>query len=190
MRSSKNGVLETSMHQRGFWQLDGLSDERLVTGLRELLATEGPMEARIVAHLAELDARRLHLRNAPSLFQYCQKTLGLSDNQAYYRIAAARVAQRFPVLYELLERREIHLTNIAPISKHLTAENHAELLREAGKLSKRELLMALARRAPRPDVPSQLRRLPASPSVVALGPTGSLEPLLGSQLSLATEYQR
>ena len=75
-----------------------LSDERLLGSLRELLAAEGRSEARIVAHLAEVDARRIHLKaSAPSLFEYCQKRLGLSDNQAYYRIAAARVAQRFPV---------------------------------------------------------------------------------------------
>ena len=112
-----------------------LSDERLLGTLRELLAAEGRSEARIVAHLAEVDARRIHLKaSAPSLFEYCQKWLGLSDNQAYYRIAAARVAQKFPVVFELLERRAIHLTNIAPLAKHLTAENHLELLGEAGRL--------------------------------------------------------
>ena len=50
------------MHARGFWKLDDVSDERLVVGLKELLAAEVRTEARIVAHLAELDARRLHLR--------------------------------------------------------------------------------------------------------------------------------
>src|SRR5687767_9718416 len=115
------------MKARGFWQLGGLSDERLLGSLRELLAADGRSEARIVAHLAEVDARRIHLKAAPSLFEYCQKQLGLSDNQAYYRIAAARVAQKFPVVFELLGRRAIHLTNIAPLTKHLTAENHLEL---------------------------------------------------------------
>ncbi len=108
-----------------------LSDERLVASLRELLAAEGLSEARIVAHLAEVDARRIHLKGAPSLFEYCQKQLGLSDCQAYYRIAAARVAQKFPVVFELLEQRAIHLTNIAPLAKHLTTGNHFELLGEA-----------------------------------------------------------
>jgi hypothetical protein len=175
------------MKARVFWQLDELSDERLLGSLRELLAAEGRSEARIVAHLAEVDARRIHLKaSAPSLFEYCQKQLGLSDNQAYYRIAAARVAQRFPVVFELLERRAIHLTNIAPLTKHLTAENHLELLGEAGRLSKRELLRWLARRYPQPEVSSHIRKLPdrelasrrlvPGAGAVSAGPTGSLEP--------------
>jgi 5-methylcytosine-specific restriction endonuclease McrA len=170
------------MKARGFWQLDEVSDERLVAGLRELLLAEGRSEARIVAHLAEVDARRIHLKGAsPSLFEYCQKQLGLSDCQAYYRIVASRVGQKFPVVFELLERRQIHLTNIAPLAKHLTTENHLELLGEAGRLSKRELLRWLARRYPQPEVASGMRKLPArqlvpKPGSVSAGPTGSLEP--------------
>jgi hypothetical protein len=86
------------MKARGFWHLGDVSDEQLVASLRALLSADGRNEARVVAHLAEVEARRIHLKDsAPSLFEYCQKQLGLSDNQAYYRIAAARVAQRFPV---------------------------------------------------------------------------------------------
>ena len=170
------------MKARGFWQLGEVSDDRLVAGLRELLTAEGRNEAHIVAHLAEVDARRLHLkRPSPSLFEYCQKELGLSDNQAYYRVAAARVARRFPVVFELLEQRRIHLTNVAPLTKHLTRDNHAELLAEAGRLSRRELLRYLARRYPQIEVANRLRKLPGRPLVpqagtVSAGPTGSLEP--------------
>jgi hypothetical protein len=169
------------MKTRGFWQLGDVSDERLVNSLRELLTAEGRNEARIMAHLAELDGRRLHLRDAaPSLFEYCQKKLGLSDNQAYYRIAAARVAQKFPVVFELLERRQLHLTSIAPLAKHLTEDNHRELLGEAGRLSKRDLLRWLARRYPQPEVANRLGKLPGRRLVpqagsVSAGPTGALE---------------
>src|SRR6185503_9394688 len=149
------------MKARGFWQLSEVSDERLLGSLRELLVAEGRSEARIVAHLAEVDARRIHLKAAaPSLFSYCQKQLGLSDCQAYYRIAAARFGQKFPVVFGLLERRQIQLTNIAPLAKHLTTENHLELLGEAGRLSKRELLRWLARCYPQPEVASGMRKLP------------------------------
>src|SRR6185503_13326030 len=145
------------MNARGFWKLDEVSDDRLVGGLRQLLAEGCRTEARIVAHLAELDARRLHLLAGRSLFEYCQVKLGLSDNQAYYRIAAARVARRFPIVFELLERRAIHLTSLAALSRHLTEENHLALLSEAGRLSKRQLLECLARRFPRSDVASTIR---------------------------------
>ncbi len=189
------------MKARGFWQLGELSDERLLGSLRELLAAEGRSEARIVAHLAEVDARRIHLKaSAPSLFEYCQKRLGLSDNQAYYRIAAARVAQKFPVVFELLERRAILLTNIAPLAKHLTAENHVELLGEAGRLSKRELLCWLARRYPQPDVSSHLRklldrevasrRLVPQVGAASAGPTGFRRPAPSSPLHWMSQVRR
>lgn len=178
------GVLGRGMQQRGFWKLDEVADEQLVGSLKGLLAAEGRSEARIVAHLAELDARRLHLKLEESLFRYCQRRLGLSDNQAYYRIAAARVGQRFPVVFAMLERREIHLTNIAPLVKHLTEQNHLELLREARRLSKRALLERLAQRAPRLEVPSQIRRLPPKAGEFAAGPTGTLEPLSAASYRL------
>src|SRR5690242_6066036 len=111
------------MQERGFWKVDQVSDEQLFGGLRELLTKEGRCEARIVAHLAEVDERRIALKAAQSLFEHCQEQHGFSDSQAYYRIAAARVATRFPVVFQMLERREIHLVNIAPLSKLLTEEN-------------------------------------------------------------------
>jgi hypothetical protein len=123
--------------------------------------------------LAELDARRLTLLGGVSLFEYCTKRLGLSEHEAYFRIAAARAARKFPIIFELLERRELHLTAVALLSKYLTRENHFELLAEARGKSKRQLLKVLARRWPKADFTSQVRRLPLE--AIAAGPTGSLE---------------
>src|SRR5689334_9127523 len=78
MRGSKISVLYQGMHQRGFWNLGEVSDEQLVGSLRELVIADARCEAHIVAHLAELDARRLTLKRAQSLFEYCQKQLGFS----------------------------------------------------------------------------------------------------------------
>ena len=59
--------------------------------------------ANLVAHLAELDARRLYLgAGFPSLFTYCCGSLGLSEHETYNRIEAARVGRRFPRVLELL----------------------------------------------------------------------------------------
>ena len=44
------------MKQRGFWKLDDVSDEQLVADLKELLAADGRVEARIVAHLGTASA--------------------------------------------------------------------------------------------------------------------------------------
>ena len=170
-------VMNGAMNARGFWRLEGISDVELVETLKELVGRSSWTEARIVAHLAELDARRLHLLGGRSLFRYCQECLGLSQNEAFYRIQAARLAQRFPVIFELLERRQVHLTALALVRDFITAENHAELLRDVSGKTKEQILRLLATRAPRPDVPSRIRKLPVPAGAVAAGPTGTLEPL-------------
>jgi hypothetical protein len=162
-----------TMQEWGFWRLEDVSNEALLGGLKALLVTAARTDARVVAHLAELDARRLTLLGGVSLFEYCTKRLGLSEHEAYFRIAAARAARKFPLIFELLERRELHLTAVALLSKYLTRENHFELLAEARGKSKRQLLKVLARRWPKADFTSQVRRLPLE--AIAAGPTGSLE---------------
>jgi hypothetical protein len=149
------------MSERGFWRLNAVSDARLQNGLKELLANGARTEARIVAHLAEVDARKLHLTmGASSLFDYCLTRLGLSNNEAFHRITAARLARRFPVIFELLERRDVHLTAVCLLRDYLTPDNHLELLREVSHKTKLEIDELLTRRFPRPDVASALSRLP------------------------------
>jgi hypothetical protein len=150
------------MKEGKFWRLEGVSDERLQACLKELLTTGARTEARIVAHLAEVDARKLHLAmGSSSLFDYCLKRLGLSNNEAFHRITAARLARRFPVIFEMLERRDVHLTAVCLLRDHLTPENHAELLLEVSHKTKTEIEELLARRFPQPNAPSRLRKLPS-----------------------------
>jgi hypothetical protein len=153
------------MNQRGFWQLDGLSDGALQAELHKLLTSGARTEARVVAHLAEVDARKLHLTmGASSLFDYCLTRLELSNNEAFHRITAARLARQFPLIFELLERRDVHLTAVCLLRDYLTTENHQELLREASHKTKIQIEELLARRFPKPDVVSRLRKLPCARS--------------------------
>src|SRR3989337_439131 len=81
-----------------------LSDEALVARVKTLAAREREATAVLIAHLAELDARRLYLaEGCSSLFTYCVQVLHLSEHAAYGRIEAARAARRFPVILEGLE---------------------------------------------------------------------------------------
>ena len=51
--------------------LQSLSDDKLLRRLSELLSRSRRVEADLVAHLAEVDARRLYARAAtPSMFAY------------------------------------------------------------------------------------------------------------------------
>jgi hypothetical protein len=150
------------MNRREFWALGGLSDDELEAGLSGLLGAGARVEARIVAHLAEVETRRLHLlAGYSSLYDYCRKRLGLSDYEAFIRIAAARVARKYPVVFEMLARRELHLTAIYEVREFLTAENHLDLFRAVSGKTKLQIREVLAQRFPQADVPASLKRLPA-----------------------------
>src|SRR5262245_40476433 len=64
-----------------------LSDAELIEQVKRLAANERQATVQLVAHLAEMDARRLYLgEGCSSLFTYCTQVLHLSDHAAYGRI--------------------------------------------------------------------------------------------------------
>ncbi|HEY0467058.1 MAG TPA: hypothetical protein VGC79_22805, partial [Polyangiaceae bacterium] len=146
------------METRAFSQLANISDTRLRSELGELLIAGYRTEA----HLAELEQRKLHLKDgSESLYHYCTSVLRLSNSEAFHRIRAARVARKFPVVFGLLEQRQLHLTAICLLRDYLTADTHQQLLAEACHKTKWQLEELLARRFPRPDIESRIRKLPA-----------------------------
>jgi hypothetical protein len=148
------------MGNGSFWQLGDVDDEDLVIGIRKLVQADRRVSARLLAHLAEVEERRLHLRKAsPSMFEYCL-SLGMSEDEAGRRICAARVARRFPVIYALLDQGKLSLSVICKLKDYLSDDNHAELLAGVSGLSFRKAEAWLAARFARPDVPSVIRKLP------------------------------
>src|SRR5882724_6252992 len=144
-----------------FWDLGRVSEQQLRTQLATLLANGCRTEARIIAHMAEVEERKIHAKDGSlSLFDYCVRQLGLSESEAFHRLTAARIARRFPVVFAMIERREIHLTAVCLLRDYLTPENHLELLAEASRKTKLQVQELLARRFPRPDVRSYVRKLP------------------------------
>jgi len=138
-----------------------LSDAELVERVRELVGRERGCLVEIVAHLAELDTRDVHLRlGHGSLFAYCRDVLALSEQEAYSRITVARAARRFPLLLRLLEEGALNLTTARLLAPHLTPENHERVLEQARHRSKSEIEELAAALWPRPDVPSFVRKLP------------------------------
>jgi len=74
-----------------------LPDDELLARVAGLAGRERGATAELVAHLAELETRRLHLRAGySSMFAYCHGALSLTDHEAFNRIEAARAARRFP----------------------------------------------------------------------------------------------
>jgi hypothetical protein len=143
--------------------------------VKSLARSEREATACLIAHLAELDARRLYLgAGFSSLFNYCCEVLQLSEPAAYNRIEAARAARRFPVVLEMLGEGSLTLATVRLLASHLTNENHQELFAAAAGQSKRGVEELLVRYFPRPDVPASIRKLP-TPKAFA-GPFDAMLP--------------
>ena len=104
----------------------------------------------------------------------------MSESTAVKRIGAARLASRFPVLFTMVARGELHLSGIHCIQAHLTLENHERALAEAKHKTMRQLEELVARLALKPDVPTTLRKLPnrsgAEPAIATPAPASPAEP--------------
>jgi len=139
-----------------------LSNDELLGSLSRLAHDHCRLTASVVAHLAEVERRRLHARQGySSLFAYCTEVLHLSEPEAYLRIQAARVVRRCPAVLDALSEGDLHLSAIKLLSAELTPNNQAELVALASGCTVRQLKELLAARNPQPDVPTRLRRLPA-----------------------------
>ena len=85
------------------YRLVGLGNSELVAGLSALVQHGNVLTAQLLAHLVELEERKLHCElGFPSLFAYCVEALGMSEGTAGRRVTAARVCRRHPELFERL----------------------------------------------------------------------------------------
>ena len=151
--------------------LSTMSDRELVERLQGLLREERRLTAAVLLHLAEVEERELHLRAAcSSMYAYCTKVLGMSEDQAFKRIRAARVARRFPAVAQAVAEGRLHLIGVLLLAPQLTDENAEELVAEASGKSKAEIDLLLARRAPRPDLPARLEPVAGQPELQAPEP--------------------
>ncbi|HEY6867744.1 MAG TPA: hypothetical protein VI792_10830, partial [Candidatus Eisenbacteria bacterium] len=78
------------------YSLSHLPDATLLRDLAALVARDRATTAEMLAHLAEVDARKLYLPAAyPSMYAYCVGELRLSEDATWKRLQAARAARRF-----------------------------------------------------------------------------------------------
>src|SRR5437870_7108068 len=122
------------------YRLSHLSDQVLLRDLASLLARDRALTAAVLAHLAEVDARRLYLpAGYPSMFLYCVHELRLSEDAAYKRIQAARTAREFPAIFDALAEGRLHLSAVVLLAPYLTPETVGELLKGAAHRTKSEI---------------------------------------------------
>jgi hypothetical protein len=140
-----------------------VSDDDLLRRLSSLLGDSRRVEADLADHIAEVDDRRLYAREAcSSMFAYCTEVLHLSEAEAGLRITVARAVREHSSILEMLADGRLHLSGIAMLRPHLTAENAAGLLERAAHRTKSQIEELLAEIAPRPDVPAVIRKLPVT----------------------------
>lgn len=140
-----------------------LSDPALIHTFSELVTRDHGDTADLLACVSEVDARRLYLpAGYPSMFTYCVHAFHMSEDVAYKRIRAARVARRFPAIYGAVAEGRLHLSAVVLLAPHLTAAIAGDLLQAATHRTKSEIEELLARRFPRPDLPAMVRALKSS----------------------------
>jgi hypothetical protein len=127
------------------------------------VARERCVTTELLAHLGEVEERRLHLpAGYPSLFAYCVGELHMSEDAALKRIRAARAARKHPAIFSAVADGRLHLAGVAVLAKHLTVDNAAELIAVATHKTRAEIEILIAQRFPSPDVPPRVQ--PIAPS--------------------------
>jgi hypothetical protein len=134
------------------YTLSHVYDVELLRGLAALVTRERITTAMLLAHIAEVDARRLYVPVAYfSMHAYCVGELRLSEDAAKRRIQAARAARQFPAIFHAVAEGALHLTGVCLIAPHLTNENARTLIESASHKRKIEIEELLARHFPLPE---------------------------------------
>jgi hypothetical protein len=145
--------------------LSQLPDHVLLRDLAALVSQDRTTTAALLAHLAEVDARKLYLPAAhPSMFSYTVRELRLSEDAAFRRIRAARTARQFPAIFPALADGRLNLNAVLMLTPFLTPDTSEELLVAAAGKTKAEIELLLAQRFPQPDLATLVQAIPPKPS--------------------------
>ena len=140
------------------YSLTHLSNSALDAAIQSVAARERMTTADLLAHIAESDVRKRYVSAGyPSMFAYCQGRLRLSEQAAYKRITVARVARKFPIVFEVVASGRVHLSGMTLLAPHLTPENIESLLVAATHGSRRKIEALIAQRFPKADVPTRIQ---------------------------------
>jgi hypothetical protein len=112
------------------YSLTHLSDGAVLSNLTALVARDRANTAELLAHLAEVDARKLYLpAGYSSMHAYCIDGLHLSEDMTWKRIQAARAGRQWPGLFEALADGRLHLSGICLLAPHMSAHSAVELVK-------------------------------------------------------------
>jgi 5-methylcytosine-specific restriction endonuclease McrA len=142
------------------YSVSHLDDHVLLRDLATLVSQDRATTAALLAHIAEVDERKLYVRAAySSMFLYCVRELRMSEDIAYRRIGVARTARRFPAIFPALADGRLNLITVLLLTPYLTQQTANDLLAEAANKSKAEIELLLAERFPRLDLPTLVQAI-------------------------------
>ena len=113
--------------------LENLSDQELITGIKNLVGRERETILAVLDHLNEIESRRLYRElGYGSLFDYCQRGLGYSEASSYRRVSAARAIKLNVELRSLFLEGMVNLCTISTAAVALK-ESRTEVSSIIGK---------------------------------------------------------
>lgn len=155
------------------YSLAHLSDRSLLGRLTALVARDRQTTADLVAHLGEVEGRRLYrAAGYPSLLEYCVGELHLSEASAWRRIQVARAARKFPQLFEPVADGRLNLTSVLLLRPYFTPRNVERLIEATSHRTKSEIEHLIAKRFGPAELPpggvGRAKLRPIAPGYVEL----------------------
>ncbi|MFH1017835.1 MAG: hypothetical protein V1798_06580, partial [Pseudomonadota bacterium] len=150
--------------------LKSLTNSELHQRTIELAKKEQQTTLELLNHLHEVERRKLFAEKGyGSLWDYVQRALGYSENQAYERISAMRLMFRTDEAKAALESGKLTLTQAAMAERHLRTEERTQqepvspekvqsLVNRIEGLSKRETEKVLLKESPEKSLTSETVR--------------------------------
>ena len=134
------------------YSLSQVPAQELFRNLDVLEAREHATIADLLAHLAEVDERKLYVpAGYESMYAYCVERRGYPEDVACKRIQAARTARRHPEIFVLLAAGELHLCGVLVLGPYLSEANAGELLAAAAGKPRSQIEKLIAERFPRTE---------------------------------------
>ena len=104
-------------------KIKNLSDQDLISNLKNLIQQERSLLTEILLHLREVEERRIFLTlGFSSLYEYVTQELGYNEAQAYRRIQAMRVLREVPEIEEKIDQGKLTLTQITQAQEYFRSE--------------------------------------------------------------------
>ncbi len=117
-----------------------ITDDDLLVECKAAVQSEKRATARVLEYLAEIDTRRLWLKEGySSLYDFCIRFLNYSEGETHRRIQASRLSERVREVRPLLEGGSLSLTVMSLLAPVLTQENAEDLLPKVINQSSREV---------------------------------------------------